>query len=422
MFGAIATKLNPRTGVAKMSIHKICARIAALTIVCACLASTHLLAQTEQVLLSFSGTNGNGPQSGLIEGGKGIFYGTTETGGTDNEGTVFELANNASGWNEKVLHNFGTGSEDGAQPVAGLVMDSAGHFYGTTREGGAYGFGTVFELLRRSGGGWVEKILHSFQYNDTEGNTPYGGLILDSAGNLYGACWGGGHKNYGTVFELLPGKSGWQEKTLANFNGLNGSKPVGSLIFDSGGNLYGTTLNGGASGFYGTVFELTPSATGAWTVTTLYAFDNYDGADPQGALVFDAAGNLYGTTVQGGSGFGYVFELSPNASGMWNYTALLEFTGGTTGGYPGPTLIFDQGGNLYGTAFVGGEGNGGVVFELSPSAGGAWNQTILYNFVYNGPNGSGPTGPLVLDSSGNLYGTTNAGGSSNEGVAYEITP
>jgi uncharacterized repeat protein (TIGR03803 family) len=107
---------------------------------------------------------------------------------------------------------------------------------------------------------------------------------------------------------------------------------------------------------------------------------------------------------------------------MWNYTALLEFTGGTTGGYPGPTLIFDQGGNLYGTAFVGGEGNGGVVFELSPSAGGAWNQTILYNFVYNGPNGSGPTGPLVLDSSGNLYGTTNAGGSSNEGVAYEITP
>jgi uncharacterized repeat protein (TIGR03803 family) len=406
-----------------MPIKKICAQISLLAVFAFFMGAQQVVAQTESVLFSFGGSNGNGPQSGLIAGGNGVFYGTTETGGSSNEGTVFELARTANGWTEKVLHNFGTGSNDGTQPVAGLVMDSAGNLYGTTTKGGANGGGTVFELVRLSGGGRVERILHSFNPNNTaEGNNPYGGLILDSGGNLYGTCYFGGHKNYGTVFELLPATGSWKEKTLGSFSGLNGWGPFGSLIFDSAGNLYGTTAKGGAADYYGIVFKLAPGAAGAWTISTLYSFDNYDGESPEGTLVFDAAGNLYGTTGEGGAGYGSVFELSPNTSGMWNYAALLEFSGGTSGAFPGPALIFDKAGNLYGTASNAGTGYGGVTFELSPSAGGTWSQTILHNFTTNNQDGNGPTGALAMDRSGNLYGTTGAGGTSDMGIIYEIVP
>lgn len=379
-------------------------------------------AQSESVLVSFSGANGNNPQSGLILSAKGVLYGTTENGGTSNNGTVYELTHSANGWNEKVIHNFGTGSADGTLPVAGLVTDSAGNLYGTTKSGGAYGDGTAFELVPRSGGGWTEKILHSFKYGTTDGSEPYGGLVLDSVGNLYGTCWNSGNKNNGTVFELTPGAKGWQEKTLVHFNGLNGAQPVGSLIFDSAGNLYGTTLNGGTTDAYGTVFELSPVSSGAWTLTTLHNFDNYDGEHPAGGLVFDASGNLYGTVAQGDGGFGDIFSLTPDGSGAWTFNILFQFTGGSTGGYPGSTLIFDGAGNLYGNAYTGGQGSNGVVFELSPAGGGAWNQTILHSFVKDGQDGTGPGGALVLDKLGNLYGTTTLGGTSGEGTVYEVTP
>ncbi|MFI5115931.1 MAG: choice-of-anchor tandem repeat GloVer-containing protein, partial [Terriglobales bacterium] len=262
---------------------------------------------------------------------------------------------------EKVLYTFQGGTGDGAFPQAGLIFDTAGNLYGTTSLGGAYGFGTVFELTPTAGGTWTEKVLYSFKNDGTDGSNPKAGVIFDAAGNLYGTtslggagvCQGAG---CGTVFELTPAAGGtWTEKVLHSFGGAtDGVIPEAGLIFDAAGNLYGTTGYGGPYN-WGTVFELTPAAGGTWTENVLYSFQGgADGAGPAAGLVFDAAGNLYGTTEVGGAGVcqgngcGTVFELTPAAGGTWTENVLYRFQSGADGANPYDALIFDAAGNLYG--------------------------------------------------------------------------
>ena len=391
---------------------------------------TGTLAATEKVLHNFQSNfrDGFNPDAGLIFDGSGNLYGTTFYGGAYGAGRVFELTPaKGGGWTEKVLHNFGKGM-DGFYPYAGLVFDSSGNLYGTTQSGGAYNYGTAFELTPKAGGGWTEKVLHSFNYPNAA--TPWAGLTVDSSGNLYGTTRSSGAYGVGTVFELTPkAGGGWREKVLHNFNGSNGkdgASPVAGLILDSSGNLYGTTSEGGAY-VYGTVFELTPKAGGGWTEKVLHSFGGMgDGISPYAGLIFDSSGNLYGTTSSGGSdGYGAVFELTPKADGGWTEKLLHSFiVNGKNDGYsPVSGLVFDSSGNLYGTTQSGGAYYVGTVFELTPKVGGGWTEKIVHNFDSNNhKDGYSPIAGLIIDATGNLFGTTYSGGTYGYGTVFEIKP
>jgi uncharacterized repeat protein (TIGR03803 family) len=395
-------------------------------------------AAAERKLHNFgiTGTDSAEPYyAGLIFDAAGNLYGTTVNGGSYGEGTVFELTPDGSGgWAEKKLHNFGITGADGTGPAAGLIFDSAGNLYGTTTTGGTYGQGTVFELTPNGSGGWVEKVLHNFGITGgTDGTAPFAGLIFDSAGSLYGTTVLGGRYNAGTVFELTPnGSGGWTEKKLHNFNnnGTDGYQPYGGLIFDATGNLYGTTYYGGdypcGSRGCGTVFELTPEQGGGWTEKKLHNFgiDGTDGVNPSAGLIFDSAGSLYSTTYAGGDyGSGTVFELTPNGSGGWTEKKLHNFgIDGADGVNPYAGLIFDTAGNLYGTTNVGGDYSSGTVFELTPEQGGGWTEKKLHNFGIDSTDGVSPYAGLIFDTAGNLYGTTYFGGDYSSGTAFEVTP
>ncbi len=380
-------------------------------------------------LYSFTNITGAGPVAGLISDSAGNLYGTTEAGGTDNEGVVFELKPPAGGqtsWTETVLHSFkGIG---GKYPFQGLIADGAGNLYGTTNDGGAGGYGVVFELSRPPAGKtfWTPKVLVSFK--GANGKYPQR-LIFDKKGNLYGStAEGGPNGTSGLVFELSPptqGATAWTETVLCAFPG----EPVGPQVglMDAAGNLYGTT---GIGGRYdrGTLFELSPPTPGqtAWTETTLHSFGGpgRPGGDPNGVLIADAAGNFYGTTMFGGANlYGAVFELSPPAEGQtgWTETTLFSFDR-TNGSKPDAGLLADYAGNLYGTTTRGGAHNEGVLFELSPPVTGqsVWTETLLYSFGY--ANGSSPQGALIVDEVGNLYGTACCGGAHQAGVVFKLTP
>jgi uncharacterized repeat protein (TIGR03803 family) len=368
-------------------------------------------AQTYRVLFQFrSGAGGANPNAGLVLDLSGNLYGTTASDGAFDSGVVFELNSNGK---ESVLHSFtGTGG-DGEYPLAGLVRDADGNLYGTTYDGGTYGgvcgssgCGTVFKVDANG----KETRLHRFSGNP-DGWVPYAGLVRDAAGNLYGVTLNGGTYNSGTVFKI--DKNG-KESVLYSFNGdgQGPNSPWGGVIRDAAGNLYGTTANGGTS-FGGVVFKL--ETTGALTVLHNFDTQTQDGYFPAGNLVRDAAGNLYGTTEFGGtSGSGTVFKV--NASG--NETVLHNFAGGTAdGGLPFLSgLLRDAKGNLYGVTDEGGAFSFGTVYKLDP----AGKETILHSF--NGKDGKIPYGTLIMDHAGNLYGTTNGGGAHNAGVVFELTP
>lgn len=342
----------------------------------------------------------------------------------------------------KVIHNF-TGGADGATPWAGLTMDQAGNFYGTS-EPVYLGAGTVFKLSEEESG-WVLNPLYNFT-GGSDGALPTSGLIFDQAGKLYGTTAYGGigsNGGYGTVFSVKsPGTpcstALCRERKTVLYTFTGGSDGVtpneygGNLVFDTAGNIYGTTTNGGllecegGSLGCGTVFQLSPAGSG-WTESVLYRFTGgSDGAWPTSALILDQAGNLYGTAIIGGVqggcqfvdyyGCGVVFKLSPSGSG-WTESVLYTFTGGADGGSPVGGLIFGPSGNLYGATTFGGNGGGGTVFQLTPSKG-TWTLETIYSF--NGDEGE--LDNLAIDEAGNLYGTTGGDGAYGDGNVFELQP
>jgi uncharacterized repeat protein (TIGR03803 family) len=431
----------------------------------------------EKVLYSFQGgTDGSTPAGGVVFDAVGNLYGATTNGGSSSCrgpfqcGVVYQLkppAKNGDPWTETVLYVFkGSDSNDGASPFGGLIMDTAGNLFGTTGYDGTGsctlggGCGTVFELSppAQKGGAWTETVIYNFQGN-TDGQLPIGDLVFDKQGNLYGATlYGGGHgscnpsfyKHCGTVFELSPPKTKggkWTEKVLYSFKGVpagaqigDGANPNGGLVLDGKGAIYGATQIGGVDCPHhsgqgcGTVFSLTPPATknGTWSETVLYRFKNAsDGYTPYAGLLL-RSGNLFGTTAQGGggnSGSGTVFRLVPTSNGKWAKKILYSFQDNSDGGQPQASLVFDSGGNLYGSATSGGTVGAGTVFRLRPKAGGSWGFAPLYEFNIP-PDGFYPAAGLIFDRIGNIYSTTQNGGTGQAchwqggpcGTVFEVTP
>jgi len=384
-------------------------------------------AQTFKVIYNFTrGQDGYSPSSLAIDK-RGNLYGTTLAGGSYTEGAVFKLTRSGSSWLFSNLYSFQAGNDGAlpmARPVIGpngslygtTELGGTGPCYS-----GMYrvGCGTVFNLqppLRAPisvFASWVKTTLYSFPGD--YGQWPTTDVTVDPAGNVYGTMTTGG--GLGNVYELMPSGGGWLWSRLYSFpGGQNGSTPESGVTLDPAGNVYGTTLSGGNSGC-GTVYEISPSGPGR-TYQVLHSFSGSDGSDPIGDLIRDTAGNLYGTTVGGCDGYdGTVFELSPSGAG-WTFTVLYQFTEPYQGS--AATLAMDPAGNLYGTTTVG-SGNDpyGSVFKLAPSGNG-WTYTTLYTFTGKS-DGGGPTS-VVLDSMGNIFGTAGSGGASGNGVVFEITP
>src|ERR1700675_4408113 len=325
-------------------------------------------------------------------------------------------AHPAEAQTETVLYSFcaQTGCPDGSNPRADLVMDTAGNLYGTTLYGGTSAVGTVFELSPSG----TETVLHSFAASHTDGHYPYAGLLMDTTGNLYGTAQSGGAKGLGTVFKLSPSGTETVLHSFCQQAGCpDGYYPQAGLVMDTNGNLYGTTLyNGAYDG--GTVFKISSDGT----ATTLYNFCTATGCKngryPQAGLILDTNGNLYGTTYGGGAyGKGTVFELSPSGA----ETVLHSFcarTGCPDGSHPRADLVMDTAGNLYSTTYYGGTNSVGTVFKLSPNG----TETVLHSFAANGSDGTHPYAGLVMDTIGNLYGTTYSGGANGYGTVFKVTP
>ncbi|MGA8732828.1 MAG: choice-of-anchor tandem repeat GloVer-containing protein [Terriglobales bacterium] len=375
---------------------------------------------------SNSRKDGLGPVAGVIFDQSGNLYGTTSGGGNDGNGTVFELTPNSDGtWTESVLYIFCSLMDciDGAGPWGGVTFDRSGNLYGTTEGGGANGLGTVFELAPSRDGAWTESVLYSFAGAD-DGADPRASITFDQAGNVYGTThYGGGPNDRGTVFKLAQnGEGGWTESVLHRFGGgWDGAYPW-AVIVDKVGNLYGTTNEGGGDAEGGTVFELTSSSDGNWRESVLHRFSGgRDGDGPWAGLILDVAGNLYGTTWAGGThSSGTVFELMPNSDGRWTEKVVYPFKGGREGAEPFSGLCLDAARNLYGTTRVGGRGNYGVVFKLVPNPNGAWQETVLHSFVDH--PGATPFAGVILDAAGNLYGTDPGDSFTTFGSVFEITP
>ncbi len=390
-----------------------------------------LQAQTFTVLHSFSGPDGVFPTGTLAMDGEGNLYGT-------NRGSmVYELLA-GRGWVFNPLYTFQGGS-DGFDPQAGVVFGPGG-LYGPTWNGGGpgctLGCGTVFRLRppgtapKSAIAPWNEIVIYRFQGPPDGQNPAYGNLVFDATGAAYGTTEFGGQQtgcsrsSCGTVFKLISSGGNWTESILYAFAGdPDGAQPIDGVIFDDAGNLYGTTFQGGTYG-YGTVFQLTPSG-GGWTKTILHQFTGgADGGQPVASLTRDSSGNFYGTTTLGGAGGGTVFEISPSGGG-WTFGVVYAFSGGYGSG-PAAPVALDAAGNLYGTTFGTGAYNGGVVFKLAPSGAG-WTYTALHEFTW-GSDGAEPSGAVLIAPSGTIYGTAYEGGNlsacgrSGCGVVWQITP
>jgi len=432
---------------AKQCSRGLCATLTLALISAGLAASAN--AATEKVIHVFNGRRGSVPEGELIRDSTGNFYGVTAGGGLTKQGcgggscgVAYELSKSSGTWTETILHRFG-GPGDGWEPVGGLTFDGNGNIFGTTEMGGAHKDGVVFELSPKTGGGWTYSVIYSFggEGNGGDAGGPTGKLAIDGSGNIFGTTSEGGTQNQGAVFELVNLGGGWGESVLHSFvlSSSDGAYPTSGLIFDGSGNLYGVTGSGGTVSSVcnrgcGVVYELSLSG-GTWTENVIHAFNGTDGSGPVRNLLF-AGGNLYGATEFGGSsltacgsGCGVVYELSPGTEG-WTETVLHNFTAGPSGGGSGGsspfcTLIMDGSGNLYGTTYYGGRQTGpnlnsGTAFELSPGAGG-WTETVLHAF-FGGTAGSNPGSGLTFDGSGNLFGGLQGGGTGNNGAIFEITP
>jgi hypothetical protein len=396
------------------------------------IAASPAQAQTETVLYNFCSVESQGncvdganPQSSLTPYG-GNFYGTTQIGGTGymgvGLGTVFQLSPNGSGgWNESVLYNFcsegGENCTDGAYPDGPVVFDSVGNLYGIVPQGGNsncgfnQGCGVAFELSP-VGAGWTEAVVYDFCSQFTggvchDGNYPGGGVVMDAAGNLYGQLAAG-------PFELSPSPGGRTEEIISPYvrNSRSG------LTMDAAGNMFGTAFNGAGQRV---VFELSPNGDGGWNTTVLYTLGGA-GSTLWSGPVLDQSGNIYGTSqAAGAKGSGTVYKLTPGGTG-WTKKTLFTFTfdnSALDGFSPSGGLVLDESGNIYGTTIQGGTYGLGTVFELVPVGKGKYAERVLWNF--SGADGSTPSAGVTLDRAGSLNGTTSAGGSNGNGVVFNVT-
>jgi uncharacterized repeat protein (TIGR03803 family) len=366
-------------------------------------------AQSFKVVHDFTGTDdGANPLNGLMLSSSGVMYGTTNSGGAYDNGAVFSF----TGGKLTRIHSF-EGGKDGAEPRSFLIQDKAGNLYGTTFAGGGYGDGTVYRIT-----GTTETVIYRFGSHLHDGSGPEGGLVMDSAGNLYGTTTKGGSSGDGTVFMLVRSASGtWTEKILHNFTAEpDGSAPVAGITLDSSGNLYGTTSEGGAAG-YGMVFELKKASS--WAETIVHSFENLDdGATPYAGLIPGPSGSLFGAATDGGTqGGGTVFRLTSSA-GKWNFSVLTSIPGwGISGSFR--NLMFDGTNTIYATTHCDGAHNSGTVYKLA-LINGKWVYTLLYTFT-GGDDGKFVFSNLVL-MGGKLYGTSNIGGTLGKGIIFEVTP
>jgi uncharacterized repeat protein (TIGR03803 family) len=392
-------------------------------------------AGTDTVIYNFcaqtSCVDGNQPYGSMVADSSGKhLFGTTYYGGTNNFGEVFELTSSGGQWTESVIYSFlGPSNSDGANPFGGLVLDSDGNIYGTTYAGGPSSQGTVFELSK-SGSTWKETVLHSFaDINGNDGQHPYGALTFDAGDNLYGTTLYGGKFNGGTVFQLKPSNGKYTYKLIHGFatSASSAYAPYGGLVVDSKtGYLYGTTYNGGAVWNAGAVYQMR-LISGKWFFSVIYNFlGDSLGQYTEAGLTIDANGNLFGTNYQGGDfNLGDVFKLTAGKNNKWTQKIIYSFKGYTKkdGAYPyfaGVTI--DSAGNLYGTTYQGGSSaannlNYGTVYKL---AAGTYKESVLWSFGTTG-DGYYPQHQAILVN-GKLYGTTYAGGLHSGGVAYEIAP
>jgi uncharacterized repeat protein (TIGR03803 family) len=387
-------------------------------------------AQTLTVLHNFAGPDGEEPYAGLAMDRAGNLYGTTPAGGNQNNncysscGVVFRIARGGSGWVLAPLYDF-EGGTDGSNPLAVVTIGPDGAVYGTTAMGGGgctsdFGCGTIFKLTpparicQRVVCPWTETVLYRFADSPVGATYPEGGVVFDAQGNFYGTTVSGGTGGAGTVYKMTPSGGGWTLSTIYNFQGgADGSVPITELKFDHAGNLYGTTIVGGVGN--GNIFRLMPAGDG-WSEQNIYSFlGGVDGFQPQGGVVIDSAGNLYGGTVGGGTQEGGVaYELTPNNDGSWTYSILADFSGAINA-----SLAIDASGDLYGTTYAGGSRNVGEVFELRYTNG-SWTNITVHSF--DGPDGAYPIGAVLVGSDGSLYGTATLGGAHGRGTAWAIMP
>lgn len=436
-------------------------------------------ASQESIIYSFGGSTGDAqiPSSTLVADRAGNLYGATTQGGASGCGAVFELSPQTNGsWAEAVIYSFPKqGSVCSGMPGPSLTLDDQGNLYSTAL-GGAHGTGFVYELSPSSGG-WTLSDLYDFHptYAYRDGYYPYAGVTRDHEGNLYGTTYLGGvgqcysndgnadlvsirseppkgttSSGCGIIFELSPSSSGaWTEKILYNFrSNTDGAGPWASLTLDASGDLFGTTSGGGMGhgciGVYisgcGTVFELI-RVHGGWKEQVLYAFTgDADGGVPVSGVIFDKAGNLYGTTPGEFDEYGSVYELSPTSTGTWTETTLSSFLDETYGYGAASSLIVDNAGNLFGTTQYGTGPTGtaqvsatghtapppkpvgpGTIFEITPGESGTWTTNWLHTFA-GSPDGSNPGAGMVRGPDGAFYGTTTYGGAFEFGAVYKFVP
>jgi uncharacterized repeat protein (TIGR03803 family) len=427
-FGANVPSLSPRvarstkrpTGLAQTLAAGVCAFLL--------LMAPSVSAQSYSLLASFNNIDGSNPVGDPLIDSSGNVFGTTQTGGAAGCGVIYELVNNGGGsYTNTTLYNFAGGGKDGCNPYGGLVMDSSGNLYGSAPLDGEYAAGVIYELAN-SGGTYTESVIYAFK-GHSDGAFPYGDLAMDAKGRLYGTTYNGAGGNCafgcGTVFQLTNKSGLWTKKVLHLFkkNKVDGWYPAAGVALDSKGNIYGTTNFGGSAGV-GTIFKLSPPAkkkTG-YKETILHAFAGAnDGCHPYSGVVPDSSGNFYGTTSGCGQfGYGTVYQLAPSGKTYTN-NVIFQCNGGQ-GYWPYENAGFvavDPSGNVYGTASLGGAYGYGTVFAL---AGGTFTFTDLHDFEGGGNDGLYPYGGVRLDSAGSLYGTTTGGGSAGGyGAVWQIT-
>lgn len=402
---------------------------------------------TEYAIFDFphDGSGGYAPLGALIQDKSGNLYGTASSGGANSFGAVFELVKPvapATKWTEVVLYSFAGGTADGSLPVSELTFDSAGNLYGTTEKGGSSNEGTVFELSppSTSGGAWSEVVIHEFTGLSTgDGSLPTAGVVFDKSGNLYGSTLQGGLKTGsspngdGIIFQLVPSDGTWTENIIYTFKSGLGAGPSVTPIFDNAGNLYGAG-NGGKYGS-GVVFKLSPPTSGTtWSYKILHTFgqaESGDASNPLGLVLRN--GNLYGVSGSGGTGQGgTVFELAHPPLGGTTWTASILYNFGSVtndGAFPAGHVTFDHSGNIWGVTSNGG-GNGtngctyggcGTVYELVLGSSG-WTETIVHAFPASSKDGVSPRGALLLGSNGVLFGTLPSYATETGGMAFGVRP